>query len=115
MKRIILLLCIVLRVSFGPEQQIKWIALGDSITYLNDHPDETGNRIVKGYLTRVVKKLPCLQPGDFVDVGFDPDADEYPYPPQAVNMTYDGLHPSDEGNEMIARMLVKMLQKFTQF
>lgn len=30
---------------------------GDSITYLNEHPDETGNRITKGYMTRVTEKL----------------------------------------------------------
>jgi lysophospholipase L1-like esterase len=102
MKRIVLLLCIGLLVSFGPEQQIKWIALGDSITYLNDHLDEAGEYHHYRY-------------PDFVDVGFNPDADEYPYPPRAVNMTYDGLHPSDEGNEMIARMLVKMLQKIKLF
>lgn len=272
MKRVAFFLCIGLIFSFCPERQIKWIALGDSITYLNDHPGETGNRVAKGYLTRVVEKLPRLQyvnkgyngwtacriaekiddlgiePADiytvflgtndwwggmpvgtiadyrdntgygtlygafrviinklhslnpeagivlmtplqrgdfvyignfknnaygsykakngqqlsdfaaaileigrveripvvdlyhdsritqknmvkykrlkdetgkyhhyrypgFVGVGFNPDTDEYPYPPGAVNMTYDGLHPSDKGNERIAGMLIKMFQK----
>ncbi|HEY4108726.1 SGNH/GDSL hydrolase family protein [Puia sp.] len=36
---------------------ITWVAIGDSITYLNDHPNETGNRLTKGYLTDVVEKL----------------------------------------------------------
>ena len=36
---------------------LTWVAIGDSITYLNDHPDETGGRLKKGYLTDVVEKL----------------------------------------------------------
>lgn len=36
------------------------MAVGDSITYLNDHKDETGNRVTKGYLTRVVEELPYV-------------------------------------------------------
>ena len=42
--------------SFSPKE-ITWVAIGDSITYLNEHPDETGNRITKGYMTRVTEKL----------------------------------------------------------
>ncbi|MGK6350436.1 SGNH/GDSL hydrolase family protein [Parapedobacter sp. DT-150] len=47
----ILLLCC----SFGQKQRT-WLALGDSITYLNEHPDETNNRITKGYMTLVTEK-----------------------------------------------------------
>ncbi|WP_345953810.1 SGNH/GDSL hydrolase family protein [Mucilaginibacter sp. PAMB04168] len=47
--------------SFVPEKEIKWVAIGDSITYLNDHLDETGNRVTKGYLSRVTEKLPYIQ------------------------------------------------------
>ncbi|QRQ99520.1 SGNH/GDSL hydrolase family protein [Dyadobacter sandarakinus] len=43
----------------------------------------------------------------YIDVPFDPEKDEYPYPADAVNMTYDGLHPSDKGYEVIARMLAE--------
>jgi lysophospholipase L1-like esterase len=42
---------------------------------------------------------------DYTTIPFDPDKDEYPYPEAAIAMTYDGLHPSDRGNEIIARML----------
>jgi lysophospholipase L1-like esterase len=42
---------------------------------------------------------------------FDPVEDEYPYPLEAVNMTYDGLHPSDKGYEIIAGMLVQVFKK----
>ncbi|GHV47665.1 hypothetical protein FACS1894181_01590 [Bacteroidia bacterium] len=259
-------------ISWAP-RQIKWVAIGDSITYLNDHLDETANRVQKGYMTRVVDKLPNItfvnkgfngwtsvgiaekidqlglekadaysvflgtndwwsgqpvggfsdytdntghktvygafriiidklrslnpqariilmtpmQRGDFVlwnnfknnaygsyrekngqqlagvaaaireialheklplvdvyhksgitpknavkykrlkdsatgryknytypeyiSIPFNPDASEYPYPAEACGMTYDGLHPSDKGNEIIAKMLVKELKK----
>ncbi|MCF0068863.1 SGNH/GDSL hydrolase family protein [Dyadobacter sp. CY261] len=44
---------------------------------------------------------------DYVDVPFNPETDEYPYPEEAIDMTYDGLHPSDKGYEVIADLLVK--------
>lgn len=44
---------------------------------------------------------------DYVDIPFNPETDEYPYPVEASNMTYDGLHPSDRGYEVITRLLVK--------
>jgi lysophospholipase L1-like esterase len=49
---------------------------------------------------------------DFIDVPFNPDTDEYPYPPEAINMTYDGLHPSDKGNKVISKMLIKVLKRY---
>jgi lysophospholipase L1-like esterase len=51
---------ICLFASFKPKN-LTWVALGDSITYLNEHADETGNRVAKGYMTRVVEKLPNIQ------------------------------------------------------
>lgn len=61
MKKIIPLIAIVfLSASFTPKK-ITWVAIGDSITYLNDHLDETGNRLQKGYLTRVTEQLPNIQ------------------------------------------------------
>ena len=66
MKKLILLLCLVLvQFSFAPPN-ISWVAIGDSITYLNDHPNETGNRTTKGYMTRVVEKMPHI---NFVNQG----------------------------------------------
>jgi len=56
----IYLLIVFLCCSFGQKQET-WLALGDSITYLNEHPDETGNRVKKGYLTRVVEKCPNIR------------------------------------------------------
>lgn len=267
----IIIACIA--TSFSPKE-ITWVAIGDSITYLNEHSDETGNRITKGYMTRVTEKLPNihyinqghngwtsggiadainklgitkadvysvflgtndwwagrpigtfndyqnntgnntiygsfriiidklrslnneahiilitpLQRADFVyindaknnaygsykekkgqilsqvaaaidsiaiaehfdlidlynksgitlknmvkfkrlkdpntgvyknytypsyiDVPFNPGTDEYPYPVEAIDMTYDGLHPSDKGYAVIASMLVKVMKKY---
>lgn len=53
----LVLLCILC--SFTP-REITWTAIGDSITYLNDHQNETGNRITEGYMTRVMEKMPAV-------------------------------------------------------
>ena len=66
------------------------------------------------------KRLKDPSSGKYVDypltesigIPFDPKADEYPYPPDAVALTYDGLHPSDKGNHLIAKLLVKKLKFF---
>jgi lysophospholipase L1-like esterase len=61
MKKLVLLSCLVSIIfSFTSKKEITWVAIGDSITYLNDHPNETGNRITKGYMTRVSEKLPNI-------------------------------------------------------
>ncbi len=272
MKRLLLIFAVAVCCSFV-QQPVTWVGIGDSITYLNDHPDETGNRVTKGYMSRVIEKMPNvhfinhghngwtsaeiaskidslgltaadiysvflgtndwwqgrpigtftdyqnntgnttlfgnyriiinklhslnkgakiilitpLQRGDFVyinnmknnawgsykekkgqslaqfsdaisaianyehfavadlyhnsgitlqnmvtykrlkdpktgaykkytypaytDIPFNPETDEYPYPSQAIDMTYDGLHPSDKGNNVIADMLVNLMKK----
>ena len=48
----------------------------------------------------------------FIGIPFNPETDDYPYPPDAIGMTYDGLHPSDKGNEIIADMLVKVMKRY---
>lgn len=57
---VFLLVCLVFFFDFSPKS-ITWVAIGDSITYLDDHPDETGNRISKGYLDLVTEKFPSIQ------------------------------------------------------
>lgn len=47
---------------------------------------------------------------DYVGLPFDPARDPYPYPPEARALTYDGLHPSDEGNEILACLLADALR-----
>jgi lysophospholipase L1-like esterase len=48
----------------------------------------------------------------FIDIPFNPETDEYPYPVDAIDRTYDGLHPSDKGYELISRKLIKLLKKY---
>src|SRR5205814_7263905 len=60
MKKLLLfsaIFCVI--TSFAPKE-ITWVSIGDSITYLNEHIDETGNRITKGYMTRVTEQLPYV-------------------------------------------------------
>lgn len=45
---------------------------------------------------------------DYINIPFNADEDEYPYPPQSINMTYDGLHPSDRGNQLIAEQVLSI-------
>lgn len=61
MKKLLLLVSIVFFISSFSSKKITWVAIGDSITYLNNHLDETGNRLKKGYLTRVSEQLPNIQ------------------------------------------------------
>jgi len=48
----------------------------------------------------------------FTSIPFNPETDQYPYPPEAIDMTYDGLHPSDKGYQVITSMLVKIMKKY---
>ncbi|UFH56323.1 SGNH/GDSL hydrolase family protein [Spirosoma sp. KNUC1025] len=48
----------------------------------------------------------------FIDLPFNPETDEYPYPPEAINRTYDGLHPSDKGYALISRRLTKIIKNY---
>lgn len=61
MKRLLLPLVLLLFCMGSAPKKITWVAIGDSITYLNDHPDETGNRITKGFLTRISERYPQVQ------------------------------------------------------
>ncbi|MEX6688810.1 SGNH/GDSL hydrolase family protein [Danxiaibacter flavus] len=72
-------------------------------------------------ITRLVnfKRLKDPKTGNYVNytypestkIPFNPATDEYPYPPAAINVTYDGLHPSDKGNEIIAEKVIKAFKK----
>lgn len=54
-------------------------------------------------------KLRDYQYPEYIGVPFNPETDEYPYPKEAIHMTYDGLHPSDQGYEVISSMLEKVI------
>ncbi len=47
----------------------------------------------------------------YTSIPFDPATDEYPYPEAAMEMTFDGLHPSDRGNIEIAKKLTREIKK----
>ena len=47
----------------------------------------------------------------YTKIPFNPEKDAYPYPEDAIAMTYDGLHPSDKGNEIIANAIIKAFNK----
>ncbi|SDD88243.1 SGNH/GDSL hydrolase family protein [Niabella drilacis] len=68
MKRIIFLSIVLLAVYGFGKKEVKWVAIGDSITYLNDHLDETGNRVTKGYMTRVTEQLPFVR---YINKGYN--------------------------------------------
>jgi lysophospholipase L1-like esterase len=55
-----LFLLLGLLASFSQKKELKWMAIGDSITFLNDKPELTKNRITKGYMSRVVDELPYI-------------------------------------------------------
>lgn len=58
MKSVFLSLILLLFCLGTAPRKITWVAIGDSITYLNDHPEQTGNRITKGYLTLITDRHP---------------------------------------------------------
>jgi lysophospholipase L1-like esterase len=60
MKKLLFAIIVVVLLTSFHQKPVTWIAIGDSITYLNEHPDETGNRITKGYMTMLVEKLPHI-------------------------------------------------------
>ena len=60
MKKLFILFTLLLFICSFSRKKITWVAIGDSITYLNEHTNETGDRITKGYMTRVVEKLPYI-------------------------------------------------------
>ncbi len=47
----------------------------------------------------------------YIGIPFHPGVDEYPYPPDAIGYTYDGLHPSDKGHKVIADMIISVFKK----
>jgi lysophospholipase L1-like esterase len=48
---------------------------------------------------------------NYIGVPFHPGNDEYPYPIDAIGYTYDGLHPSDKGYQVIADMMIHSFKK----
>jgi lysophospholipase L1-like esterase len=68
MKKITLLLLTVCLLSAFKQKQLTWVAIGDSITYLNDHKNETKYRLTRGYLTQVKEALPNIR---YINKGYN--------------------------------------------
>ncbi|TSJ44348.1 SGNH/GDSL hydrolase family protein [Mucilaginibacter corticis] len=68
MKKLTLLLLTVCLLTSFKAKELTWVAIGDSITYLNDHKDETQNRLTRGYLTQVTEKLPNIH---YINKGYN--------------------------------------------
>jgi len=60
MKKIAVFLVLSITCLSFKQRELTWVAIGDSITYLNEHANETGFRVKKGYMTRVVEQLPYI-------------------------------------------------------
>jgi lysophospholipase L1-like esterase len=67
-KKLLLFFIIVILFTSFKQRNLTWVAIGDSITYLNDHPNEAGNRITKGYMTMVTEKLRHIR---FINQGYN--------------------------------------------
>lgn len=61
MKKLAIIFPLLLLFTSFSGKQLVWTAIGDSITYMNEHTEETGNRIRKGYMSRVTEKLPYIK------------------------------------------------------
>jgi lysophospholipase L1-like esterase len=48
---------------------------------------------------------------EYIGIPFHPGVDDYPYPVDAIGFTYDGLHPSDKGYQIIADMISDVFKK----
>jgi len=68
MKKLLILFPLLLLFTSFSGQQVLWTAIGDSITYMNEHPEETQNRISKGYMTMVTEKLPSI---NYINKGYN--------------------------------------------
>lgn len=58
MQKLLLIITAAVIICSFKAKEITWVAIGDSITYLNEHTNETGNRVTRGYMTGVTEKLP---------------------------------------------------------
>lgn len=78
---------------------------------LFDTSGVTPENAVKFKQVRTAQGVRDLPYPDYVGLPFDPASDPYPYPPEAHALTYDGLHPTDEGNEILATLIADALKK----
>lgn len=68
MNKFILAVTAIFLLASFTHKELTWVAIGDSITYLNDHQNETQNRLTKGYLTQTTEALPYIH---YVNKGYN--------------------------------------------
>lgn len=91
----------------GIANAIFFDAREDGVININTHDkaDFTCLNAVKFKRCYLHGKVVNLPYPDYKQGLYDPDAGIYPYPKEAIAMTYDGLHPSDEGAERLAEII----------
>ena len=70
-----------------------------------------------------VKFRRCVINGESIDlpypnytqIPYDPECGVYPYPSDAIDMTYDGLHPSDKGSQALANVILEAFTKLLDY
>ncbi len=107
--------------SYAPEhgQELRDVALGivaaceaNGIPVVNlfDESGVTPANAVKFKRVVTPDGVRDLPYPDYLAYRYDPDNHPYPYPPECHALTYDGLHPTDEGNEILAALLAEKLR-----
>ena len=74
----------------------------------------TQENVVRFKRVRHGDQIVDLSYPDYIGIPFNPEEDPYPYPPEAAWMTYDGLHPSDAGCEILARLFAEKINEVTK-
>lgn len=86
-------------------------AHGIEAVNLHDLCGFTPENVVKFKRVKTKEGYRNLPYPDYVGLPINYEEDEYPYPVEAANLTYDGLHPSDIGNQVIAEIFAAALEK----
>ena len=70
----------------------------------------TQERLIKFKRVRQGTTYADLPYPEYIGKPFCPEEDEYPYPPEAAWLTYDGLHPSDQGCRILADLFADVIE-----
>ena len=105
--------------SYAPEQSGEWLR-DVSAAIRKAYAEEgvvpvdlwgrsgfTQDRLIRFKHVRTDAGYADLPYPEYVGIPFDPLHDEHPYPPECAALTYDGLHPSDEGADILAGLFAE--------
>ena len=88
-----------------------YAALGVHTVDLWGQSGFTQDRVIRFKRVRRNGRYENLPYPDYVGIPFRPGQDEYPYPLEAIALTYDGLHPSDEGADLLASLFAGKMRE----